>query len=257
MFKIDIKSLAKLSTILLLLGLLAACSNSQTKENVDNDPYESLNRISYDFNETLDQSLVKPIAVAYVGVTPLPVRNSVTNFFDNITYLNVILNAILQGKFDQALTDSLRFVYNSTVGIAGLFDVSTAIGMPKHNEDLGQTLAVWGVSQGAYMYIPLSGPETSREFPDIISSTLLNPITYVTGTVLFPLTAVNIINRRADLLDATKFRDEAALDPYSFTREAYLQQRQNLIYDGNPPIEDYDDIFDEEFESDSGTLIIE
>ena len=245
--------------VLIILFSLTACSGVETKGTSNTDPIEDVNRVSYDFNDSLDKAILKPIAEGYANITPKPVRRGVTNFFDNITYLNVILNAILQGKFDQAISDSLRFVYNSTFGIAGIFDVSTDIGMPKNQEDLGQTFATWGIDQGAYVYIPLMGPNTARNIPDSVSKTLLNPITYVTGGVLFPLTAVNIVNKRAELLEETQLRDDAAVDPYSFTREAYLQHREYLIYDGDPPLEGYDDIFDEDIDSDadSGTLVIE
>lgn len=248
---------APLFILICLTLLLSACANVETKGTSSNDPIENINRKSYGFNEDLDQALIKPIAETYANVTPKPVRRSVTNFFDNITYLNVILNALLQGKFDQAVGDSLRFVYNSTFGIAGLFDVASGIGGTKNNEDFGQTLATWGVDQGAYVYIPFMGPNTARNVPDTVTKTLLNPLTYVSGGIMLPFTAVNIINKRAELLEETQLRDDAAVDPYSFTREAYLQRREYLIYDGNPPLEGYDDIFDDGADSDSGSLIIE
>ncbi len=132
------------------------------------------------------------------------------------------------------------------------------MGLPEHNEDLGQTLAVWGINEGSYIFVPVGGPNTARNLPNYATSTLLNPLTYVTGVVLFPLTAINVINTRANLLEATSIRDEAAIDPYIFTREAYLQQRQFLIHDGNPPVEDYDDIFNESgTDEDFGVLVIE
>ncbi len=154
-----------------------------------------------------------------------------------------------------------RFLVNSIAGIGGLFDVATPMGLPSHDEDLGQTLAVWGFGQGSYLFIPVSGPNTVRNLPDTASSTLLNPLFYITSAVLFPISALNIINTRANALDATDFIDEVAVDPYSFTREAYIQRRQHLIYDGNPPTDSYDSIFDEEFddveEEDESVLIIE
>lgn len=250
------KSVSRLFTVLLLL-FLSACATTHEGGEPNVDPVEPVNRLSYDLNETLDQTLLKPIAETYVAVTPQPVRNSVTNFFDNIAYLNVVLHSFLQGKFDQGMQDLLRVLYNSTLGVAGLFDVGTAWGLPENREDFGQTLAAWGFEPGAYLYIPLGGPDTTRNLPNRVTSTLLNPLTYINSTVLFPLTALNLINTRAELLDETNIRDEAAVDPYTFTREAYLQQRQYLIHDGNPPIEGYDDIFDEANDSDGSTLVIE
>lgn len=264
--------LYSLSKHVVLIGVFlitTGCATTQTTDDNgvgDTDPIEPANRIFFDINETLDKHLLKPVAEVYVDYTPVPVRTSITNFFDNLTYLNVILNDLLQGKFEQGMTDMLRFTYNSTFGIAGLFDVSTPIGMPANDEDFGQTLATWGIDKGFYLYIPLLGPNTVRGATDMVPSTLLNPFFYVTSTVLFPVNALNAINKRGNLLEASNIRDEAAIDPYSFTREAHLQQREFLIYDGNPPASGYDDIFDDEEDDifsdagddeDSGVLVIE
>ncbi len=242
-----------------ILSIVAGCATTQTSDDVGNvDSLESTNRVFFDVNETLDKHLMKPIAETYVEMTPAVIRTSVTNFFDNLTYLNVILNDFLQGKFDQGLTDILRFTYNSIFGIAGLFDVSTAAGMPANDEDFGQTLAVWGFDSGSYLYIPFLGPNTVRDVTDTVPSTFLNPFFYITSTILYPVSALNAINTRANLLEASNLRDEAAIDPYSFTREAHLQQREFLIYDGNPPVTGYDDIFsDADDEESGGTLVIE
>lgn len=245
---------------LLFVSLASGCATTQSKDaEVNNDRLEPINRVSFDFNETLDQYLLKPIAEPYAKYTPEIYRAGITNFFDNLTYLNVVLNSFLQGKFEQGLSDATRFIVNSTIGIMGLNDIATSMGLEKHNEDLGQTLAVWGVGRGSYFYIPLQGPDTVRNVPNIATSTLLNPLFYITSAILFPVSALSIINTRANLLEASDLRDEAAIEPYTFTREAYLQQRENLIYDGNPPLEGYDDIFDdfEDGYSDSATLTIE
>jgi phospholipid-binding lipoprotein MlaA len=245
---------------LLFVSLVSGCASTQSKDvETNNDRLEPVNRVSFNFNETLDKYLLKPIAEPYAKYTPEIYRRGITNFFDNLTYLNVVLNSFLQGKFNQGLSDATRFIVNSTIGIGGLNDIATPMGLEKHNEDFGQTLAVWGVDQGSYLYIPLQGPDTVRNVPNIATSTLLNPFLYISSTILYPISAINIINTRANLLEATNIRDEAAIEPYTFTREAYLQQRENLIYDGNPPIEGYDDIFDdfEDGETDSATLTIE
>jgi phospholipid-binding lipoprotein MlaA len=241
-----------------LLAIATGCATTQTDDGVvDNDPIEPTNRVFFDINETLDKHLMKPIAEAYVEVTPTVVRTSVTNFFNNLTYLNVILNDFLQGKFNQGLTDILRFTYNSIFGIAGLFDVSTGAGMPANDEDFGQTLAVWGVDQGSYLYIPLLGPDTTRDVTDKVPSTLLNPFFYISSAILYPVSALNAINTRANLLEASDLRDEAAVDPYAFTREAHLQQREFKVYDGDPPVSGYDDIFSDDGEDEAGVLVIE
>jgi len=244
--------------IVFSIGLLQGCATSQSKDDNYESPdqLEPVNRSFYQINEALDKALLKPIAEVYAEYTPQPVRTGLTNFFDNINYLNVILNSLLQGKISQGLSDIMRFLFNSIVGIGGLIDVATDMGFPENNEDLGQTLATWGFSQGSYLYLPVSGPNTVRNLPDMASSYFLNPFTYVSSVILWPISAMNLINTRANLLDDTKIRDEAAIDPYSFTREAYIQRRNYLVHDGNPPTEIYDDIFDEELEDDS-VLIIE
>jgi len=231
--------------MMVLLAALSGCAGPQAKSDASNDPMEPANRAFYSLNEGLDRGLVKPIAEAYDKVTPRFARTAITNFFDNLLYLNVILNSFLQGKLDQGFSDAGRFVVNSTLGIGGLFDVATGMGMSMHNEDFGQTLAVWGVNAGPYVYLPIKGPNSGRDLPDLITSALLNPLTYISGGILLPIQALRIISLRANLLDETRIRDEAAVDPYSFTREAYLQRRQYLIYDGNPPTEGYEDIFED------------
>lgn len=246
----------RMAVMIVFVALVTGCASSQVKQDQEtSDPIEPANRAFFSFNETLDKYLIKPAAQGYVKVTPVELRSAVTHFFDNVAYLNVILNEFLQGKVKRGFSDVGRFLVNSTIGIGGLVDVATDMGMPVHEEDLGQTLAVWGASQGAYLYLPVRGPETVRDLPDIASSALLNPLTYITGVVLFPLTALRIVNLRANLLDETNIRDEAAVDKYSFTREAYLQRRQYLIYDGNPPAEGYDEIFEDESKQ-KPTLII-
>ena len=229
--------------ILLWISIASGCATTQTNGN-NIDPLEPANRVSYEFTDTLDRNLLKPIAETYAEYTPELARDGVTNFFDNLTYLNVVLNSFLQGKFDQGLSDATRFIFNSTIGLAGIVDVATTMGLPAHDEDVGQTLATWGFGEGSYLFVPVGGPNTTRNLPNYVTSYFLNPLTYVTGVVLFPLTALNVINDRANFLEATNIRDEAAVDPYTFTREAYLQRRQYLIYDGNPPVEGYDDIFE-------------
>jgi phospholipid-binding lipoprotein MlaA len=231
--------------------LSSACTTTPKLDDnkvIDNsDPLENTNRSIYDFNEGIDNYLFEPVASAYVTVTPNLFRSGVTNFFENVLYLNVILNSSLQGKLDQSLSDVFRFVFNSTLGVAGLFDVATPMGLERHEEDLGQTLAVWGISQGAYLTLPGLGPSSVRDIPDQAGRYFTNPINYMATSISFPVMSLYFINLRANLLTASELRDEAAIDPYSFTREAYLQSRRNKIYDGSPPAENFDDIFDDEF----------
>ena len=246
-----------LYAVLLAAALVTGCASNQTIDGeVNPDPYEDTNRSFYKFNDALDRHIMTPVAKNYVKVTPEPVRDGVTNFFDNLEYLNVILHSFLQGKLGQGISDVTRFVVNSTVGIGGLLDVATPMGLKENDEDLGQTLAVWGVDQGVYLYIPFLGPYTARNSPDVAGSYFTNPFTYISSIFLLPVTALNLINDRANLLEASEFVEEASIDPYSFTREAYLQQRRYLIHDGNPPSEGYDDIFEIGLE-DEPQLVIE
>jgi len=245
---------ARLSSLLIILSvaLLSGCATTgQSKSDqagiapTNPDPLEPMNRKFFSFNETLDDYLMKPVAEGYADVMPHVIRTGVTNFFNNLAYLNVVLNSFLQGKIEDGFTDSFRFIFNSTIGVGGLVDVATPMGFKKHNEDTGQTLAVWGVGQGPYLYLPIFGPDTARNLPNFATSYYLNPLSYVTGIVLLPVVALNVINTRANLLEATNIRDEAAVDKYTFTREAWLQQRKYLIYDGNPPMQGLDDMFND------------
>lgn len=206
----------------------------------DRDPLEGVNRVIYNVNDTLDKALIKPVATVYSKVTPKGMRMGLTNFFDNVGYINVIANDLLQGKFRQASQDTGRFLLNSTVGFGGLFDVASSAGLKKNDEDFGQTLGKWGFGEGAYLVLPVRGPNSLRDAPDLATSLFLNPLFYVGGAVTLPLGIVSGINERANMLEATRIRDEAALDAYSFTREAYRQNREYKIYDGNPPNADID-----------------
>lgn len=240
--------------VILFLVLGTGCASVE-KGNIDNsDPYEGGNRKVYGFNDSLDRNIMQPIAKGYVKVTPEFFRTGVSNFFANLSYLNVILNSFLQGKFEQGFSDTGRFLFNSTLGIGGLFDVATPMGLEEHNEDLGQTFAEWGIDQGAYLNIPFMGPNTARNTPDYATSALTNPLTYIGSLVVLPVAVLNLINTRAELLEATDIVEDAALDKYSFTREAYLQDRKNLIYDGNPPADADDDFLNEDS---GGSLSIE
>ena len=250
-----ITKIIPVSVFLCAVISMTGCQTGATRD--ESDPLESFNRPVFEFNDGLDRHILQPVAKGYVAITPAPVRTGVTNFFDNLTYLNVILNDILQGKFHQGIDDTARFLINSTIGIGGIFDPASTGGLVKHEEDLGQTFGTWGADEGTYLNIPLVGPSSTRDAPDLVTSTLLNPLTYFATAIAAPISAANIINKRANLLDATKFRDEAALDPYAFTREAYRQHRTSLIYDGDPPVEDLEDFFDEENDAEEDVLIIE
>lgn len=240
------------------IGLLLACALSLSgcatmhpaEPGTDPiDPNEKTNRKFYDFTDKIDRAVLAPVADVYVKYVPNPMQRSIGNFYDNLAYPNVILNAFLQGKVRQGFEDSLRFVVNSTIGLGGLFDMAAPMGLPQHDEDFGQTLGVWGVNTGSYLFVPLIGPSTYRDAPGIPVSVFSNLLFYagsVAGSaVVAPVTVLSIIDKRARLSGPMRIRDQAALDPYLFVREGYLQQRKHLIYDGDPPPESYDDPLDD------------
>ncbi len=252
--KTSVLKAAKLTALLIGILLSFGCTHVPVGEEA-HDPYEETNRSMYSFNDALDKNILKPVADGYAYITPNPVRRCVTNFFDNLGYLNTIANDLLQGKFKQCLADSGRFLVNSTIGIAGLFDVATPMGLEKNDEDLGQTFAVWGSGEGPYLNLPVLGPNTARDAPDLITKRMLNPANYVKASVAWPLVFLDLINWRANMDSSIKLVDESP-DPYLAMREFYRQNRIKLIYDGDPPVPDMfddmddldedEDLFDEE-----------
>ena len=226
-------------SLILIIG--SGCASNVAKNN--NDPAEKLNRKFYALNDSLDKHFVEPVAKVYANVTPSPIREGVTNFFENLTYINTISNDLLQGKFALFAKDTARFIINSTVGLGGLLDPASKMGFEHRDEDLGQTLGVWGANDGAYVMLPFLGPSSARDVTSPLMGMASNPMTYLASIVAIPVGIVNAINTRANLLDATRMRDQAALDPYTFVREAWRQQRTYDIHDGNPP--QSEDNFDE------------
>jgi phospholipid-binding lipoprotein MlaA len=232
--KIIIKKILMFSVI-----VMTGCATTQQNERVAKiDPFEPMNRAVFSFNEVTDDYLIKPIAEAYRFVLPEFVRTGVTNFFGNINDVLIGANNLLQGKPAEAANDIGRFFINSTIGILGLFDVATDMGLDKNKEDFGQTLGVWGLPDGPYIVLPLFGASNVRdtvgfvvdiETDFILNSDKLNKDQKISST------ALRIVNLRANLLDAGQLLDDAAFDKYSFVRDGYLQRRRNQIYDGNPP----------------------
>lgn len=240
-------STLRLAALLLLLSLLGGCATNSTPLE-PYDPYEAHNRETFELNQQLDRYVLSPVASGYAAITPRIVRRGVDNFFNNVTYPKVILSDLLQGKFSQAAQGSGRFLVNTTIGVLGLWDPASRIGLPARRSDIGQTLAVWGVNSGPYIEVLGLGPNYARELSDVPAGVATNPLTYLfTYHVTAPLAALYYINKRAQLDKAVQIREQAALDPYLFTRSAYMQYRQNLIYEGNPPQEDlYDEsLFDD------------
>jgi phospholipid-binding lipoprotein MlaA len=221
---------------LLLLWVVSGCATTTT---ANPDPFESFNRAVFAFNDGLDKTMVKPLAKVYQTIVPPPVDKGVSNFFSNLDDVVVIANDLLQFKFKQAASDTGRVLLNSTVGLLGFVDVASKFNLPKHDEDFGQTLGYWGIGSGPYLVLPILGPSSGRDALGQGADAFLDPLSYYAGSdfdveALAPY-AVKGIDGRADLLEAEKILDEAALDKYSYMRDAYLARREYLVYDGNPP----------------------
>ncbi len=227
------------------IALLSGCATSGYHN--PQDPLEPLNRGVYKFNDALDKAVLKPVAKGYKAVVPAPGRTMVNNFFSNLNDVLVTANDLLQFKFGQAASDFGRVLINTTVGAFGLADAATATGFPKHDEDFGQTLGYWGISSGPYLVLPFFGPSSVRDGVGL----------YMDGTqdVVFrarPIAArneiivVNGIRKRTNLLEQESILEEAQVDRYSFLRDAYLQHRQSVVYDGNPPRQKYEDEDDDD-----------
>jgi phospholipid-binding lipoprotein MlaA len=221
------------------LGLAGVAAHAQDAE--PGDPLERANRVSHRFGLFLDKAVLGPIARAYVRVTPSPVRTGVTNFIDNLTYPNVILNDFLQGKVEQGIQDSVRFVVNTTFGLVGFIDVASGMGLERHEEDFGQTLAVWGVKEIAYLDLPVVGPNSVRDVTNvpIAWQTSLIALADASGLAV-PVAVLALVNTRANASGMIEFRDQVALDSYVFTREAYRRRRNHLIMDGEVTEDDED-----------------
>ena len=203
-------------------------------EEADPDPWENFNRRMYRFNDALDRAFLKPATETIVNTMPEPVNMGVTNFFANLDDITTGFNNLMQGKFVYALSDTGRVVVNSTLGVAGLFDVASRMHLEKHNEDFGQTLGKWGVEPGPYLVLPFLGPATVRDRVGYTVDFVFDLATYLTDEegVRWFLFGAEILEDRAALLEASDLLDTAALDPYAFQRDAYLQKREYDVNDG-------------------------
>ena len=241
--------------LFVIVGSGCATVPSNGDEQAQSDPYEKINRVSYNFTDSVDRMFLAPVADVYLDYVPTGGRRSIGNFYDNLAYPNTILNSFLQGKVRQGFEDTLRFAINSTIGFFGLFDMATHMGLQENDEDFGQTLAVWGVDSNEYWFIPVLGPSSKRDAANIPVSVVTNALFYagyIAGAaILAPVIILGAVDKRARMSGPLSVRDEAALDPYLFVREAYIQQREYLVYDGEPPLDIYmdpmqDDVFHQE-----------
>ncbi len=226
--------LKSITATVLVVGLLTGCASSGNPK----DPIEGFNRAMFAFNEGLDTAILKPVATGYEAVLPTPIRTGVTNFFGNIDDLFIGVNNLLQGKVPEAFSDLGRVVINTTIGLLGVLDVASEAGLEKHDEDFGQTFGRWGVGNGAYVVVPFFGPRNVRDTVGLVLDVAADPVAnHEPARVRDAALVLRVVNDRANLLPADKVVEEAALDKYSYMRDAYLQRRRNLIHDGNPPRE--------------------
>ena len=222
--------------ILAMAALLCGAAGCATVGSDPRDPMEPFNRAMFSFNDGFDEAIGKPVSTAYRDVVPSPARMAVRNFFSNIADLWIGANNLLQGKPLDALTDWTRFAMNTTVGLFGLMDFASEVGIEKHDEDFGQTMGRWGIDEGAYLVWPLLGSSTVRDSIGLIPDLHFDPVLrHKPVRVRNVMTVLRATSKRADLLDASRILEEAALDKYVFQRDAYLQRRRSLVYDGNPP----------------------
>jgi len=223
-------------TAVLIAALLAGgCASTPDDPR---DPLELYNRAMFRFNTDFDNAFLKPVAKGYKYITPEPVDRSITNFFDNIDDITSAANNLLQFKLSRFGSDVGRVLINSTVGLLGILDVATNMGVPSYKEDFGQTLGYWGFGPGPYFVLPLLGPSTIRDTIGLAGDIAADPFISVRkNEVYWGAVALRLVDRRADLLKATDLLEDAALDPYTFMRDGFLQRRQYKVYDGNPPPE--------------------
>lgn len=224
--------------VLAAASLLSACASLPQGERDPRDRFERANRAVYRFNDSLDRHIARPLAQGYVKTVPHPVRTGVSNFFNNLTYPTVIVNDLLQAKLKSFASDTVRLVVNTTIGIGGLFDPASQVGLATGDEDFGQTLGRWGVPPGPYMVLPIFGPSTVRDTVGFVGDQFTDPKTYVNDIYLsLGLNGLSLLDRRAELL-ATDDVLSRAYDPYVFVRNAYLQRREYQVKDGTPSTDD-------------------
>jgi len=219
----------------LMLVLASGCATTNGDER---DPIEGFNRGVYRFNETFDDYVAKPVATAYRKALHVEIRTRVGNFFANVQDIFIGVNNFLQGKFEDGVNDWARFAFNSTFGLLGIHDVASDMGLEKHNEDFGQTFGRWGAPPGPYLILPFLGSSTVRDGAGTAVDWYAAPLAEVRPINLRnSLFVLYLVNLRSELLEASRILEEAALDKYVFQRDAYLQRRRSLIYDGSPPRE--------------------
>jgi phospholipid-binding lipoprotein MlaA len=222
--------------LIALCVLIAGCATAPERSATPEDPLEPFNRGVYAFNDVFDRNIAQPVARGYNAVLPGPVNRGITNFFRNLGEVGVLVNSALQLKPRATAITANRLMINTTFGIAGIIDVAEMMGARRQDEDFGQTLGYWGTGAGPYLVLPFLGPSSVRDGTGLLADSTWDPVHAVDdGTTEGALTALRIVDTRARLLGTTGLLDTAAVDPYAYTRDAWLRRRINQIYDGNPP----------------------
>ena len=228
----SLTTLPTLISITLALALSGCASHGDPR-----DPLEPMNRAIYQFNETVDKAVMKPVAEGYQAVVPQPVQTGVRNFFSNLNDVTVLANDALQLKAEHAGRDLLRITINSSVGLLGLLDVAQDMGLKKRNKDFGQTLGYWGAASGPYIVLPFYGPSSVRDAAGRLVDSLY--FDQIQNREVFPHRTgplvLDVIDTRVERLKVKDALDAAALDPYEFTRDVFLKRRTSLIHEGHPP----------------------
>ena len=230
----------------LLLGaaaLVAGCASVPANVSVPSptDPWENWNRKVYAFNDAIDQAVLKPVAQAYRDNVPQLLRTGVSNFFGNIGDVWSAANHFLQGKVGTGFEMGMRVLTNTLFGLGGVLDPATEMKLPKRSEDFGQTLGVWGLPAGPYIVLPLLGPSSLRDTIGLPLDRYATMTSHVVHAEEWALSALQLVNVRAELLATTKLVGDVSLDPYVFVRDAYLARRLDQVYDGAPPLEKMED----------------
>jgi phospholipid-binding lipoprotein MlaA len=228
--------LAPLCAFVILIGLGGCASVPPNAGKNPVDPFERVNRQVFAFNDHFDRAIMTPAAKGYTAVVPKPVRVCVGNIFDNLFEVTSIVNLTLQGRPKDVGMDFGRFVVNSTVGVFGCFDLATHVGLERNKQYFALTMGKWGIAPGPYLVLPILGPRTVRDALGEIPDYFTDPISYITPVKdAYFAQAGRLVVKRAKVMDALALAEQAALDPYEFQRDAYLQMIRSLIYDGNPP----------------------
>ena len=229
---------------IILILLLSFTIFPQENSEVNKDPFESINRVIFTISDELDTNFLKPTAEVYRDYAPALLKRSISNFFNNLSEIDTIANQILQGKFNLAFQDTVRFFINTTIGIGGIFDFATNVGLERHDEDFGQTLGYWGVGNGPYVFVPFVGPSTVRDLAGYPTSWYLSGNFAIDETEMkLVFTTLDVIETRERLLAAENL---IIGDKYEFVKDVYMQSRNDLVLDGE--VED-EFLMDFEFES--------